>query len=104
MKHFRALPLVLAALLIVCSNAIPAAASSEFVDSGTARNGMHSCPVGTWVVGIHVGNNLLLCSSAFGGYPAGSEIIDQYGYDFGRSCPDGMAMTGFHQANNLLAC
>jgi hypothetical protein len=37
----------------------------EFVDgqSGppTQRNGMHSCPPGFAVTGVHVGNNWLLC-------------------------------------------
>jgi hypothetical protein len=91
--------------LILCSSAVPAAAAGEFVDSGTGRNGMHSCPWGTFVVGINVGSNLLLCSSDFGGFSM--EIVDGSNaskWQFMHACPDGMAMTGIHVGANLLAC
>jgi hypothetical protein len=61
--------------------------------------------VGQYVVGVHVGDNKLLCDGRFGTYTASQEIVDHNTQFQGmHACPDGMAMTGLHVANNLLAC
>jgi hypothetical protein len=80
------------------------AATGEFVDHSTQRNGMHTCPVNTFMVGIHVDNNLLLCTDAFGDYQ-GAEFIDK-GTQFQgmHACPDGTAMTRIHVDKNWLTC
>jgi hypothetical protein len=81
------------------------------IDRDTQRNGMHSCPLGKFVVGIRVDKNLLLCSGEFGGYTGSQEIVQSGGVDkvdtqsHGmHACPEGMAMTGHHVSRNLLAC
>jgi hypothetical protein len=80
------------------------ATSGEFVDIGTQRNGMHTCPVDTFMVGNHVGKNLLLCSSAFGGYQ-GAEFVDSSTQFQGmHACPEGTAMTGIHVDKNRFSC
>jgi hypothetical protein len=80
------------------------ATSGEFVDLGTQRNGMHTCPVDTFMVGNHVGKNLLLCSSAFGGYQ-GAEFVDSSTQFQGmHACPEGTAMTGIHVDKNRFSC
>jgi len=75
------------------------------VDRDTQRNGMHSCPPGFFVIGVHVETNLLLCSREFGGYSSWEEIIDRSTQvQSMHACPEGMAMTGLHVGRNLLAC
>ena len=78
---------------------------AQVVDQDTQRNGMHSCPLGRFVVGVHVNRNLLLCSDEFGGYSSLVEVIDRSTQVQGmHACPEGMAMTGLHVGKNLLAC
>jgi hypothetical protein len=80
------------------------AATGEFVDHGTQRNGMHTCPTDTFMVGIHVDNNLLICTDAFGGYQ-GAEFVDTgTQYLNIHACPEGTAMTGIHVDKNYLSC
>jgi hypothetical protein len=82
------------------------ASGSEFQDTGTQRNGMHSCPVGAFVVGAHVNQNRFLCSTEFGGYSEGQERVDmgETQVQGMHACPEGMAMTGLHASKNWLAC
>lgn len=86
---------------------------AQTVDTDTQRNDMHSCPVGSFVTGIHVERNLLLCSSSFGGYQATDEVVDNSTQRTGwhpdgqgsmHGCPGGMAVTGVHASRNLLSC
>jgi len=86
----------------------------EEVDTGTQRNRMHSCPEGEFVVGVHVNNNLLLCSNEFMTPNVGvPELVDsttrplwQVGDRFIsiHQCPRGYAVTGIHVDRNELAC
>ncbi|MGZ5483170.1 MAG: hypothetical protein ACXWID_14435, partial [Pyrinomonadaceae bacterium] len=81
------------------------------IDRDTQRHGMHSCPPGQFVIGVHVRQNLLLCSQSFGTYDLDDEIIDSGG-DGSRgtqvrgmhACPDGMAITGLHVRDNKFLC
>ena len=95
----------------------------EIVDRNTQRHGMHCCPLGMFVTGVHVGENELLCEGGFGGYSEIDEIVDtgtqfyeeypplyeeyppknRTGMRIGRSmhtCPRGWAMTGIHVGKN----
>lgn len=74
----------------------------------TQRNFMHACPVGWFVVGVHVDNNELLCSNMFGSYPS-REIVDGDNEPVTvrsqmHACPRNMGMTGLHATNNWLSC
>lgn len=96
----------------------------EIVDRNTQRHGMHSCPVGMFVTGVHVGENKLLCAGGFGVYSEIDEIVDTstdqayrirtktdlglivWGGEENRqfhTCPRGWAVTGIHVGRNLLA-
>jgi hypothetical protein len=73
------------------------------IDKDTQRNGMHSCPAGEFVLGVHVAQNLLICAPLAGDFNA--EIVDKETQEQGmHACPAGMAMTGLHANKNLLAC
>jgi len=97
-KHVTS-PLLL--LLLVFSTCTQA----EKVDHGTARQGMHACPLGMYMTGIHVGNNLLLCENLGQGYSISEERLDRTTADFNmHACPRGFAMTGIHVADNILLC
>lgn len=99
----------------------------EHVSSGSSRvqrSGMHACPSradGAWlVVGVHVGDNKLLCAGPFA--PAASETLsdpDRSGRIIGRNqgqfsygehvvqmhiCPPGSFVTGVHEGNNQFLC
>jgi hypothetical protein len=87
----------------LCSAAI----AQEVVDGSpaTARQGMHTCPIGLYMTGIDVGNNLFLCASIGGGYQQSQETVDSSSVDFGmHACPNGQVMSGFHEGRNLLLC
>jgi hypothetical protein len=93
---------ILILLLLVIATATSAA---ESIDRNTQRHGIHSCPPGLFVVGVHVDNNMLLCGDVFGTYLSTNEIIDTSTVVQGmHSCPEGMAMTGLHVERNLLGC
>ena len=93
--------IVALAVIALLATAIDTKAQ-EVVDGGTARHGMHACPVGLYMSGIHVGNNLLLCNNIGSGYQESQEIVDNASADFGiHACPNGMVMTGIHVGNNL---
>lgn len=73
------------------------------IDTGTQRNGMHSCPIGQFVLGVQAEKNYLLCAP-LPGNPV-TEIVDRGTQERGmHACPMGMAMTGLQVADNLLAC
>lgn len=85
---------------------------AQTIDRATQRNGMHSCPVGAFVMGVHLERNELLCSSSFGGYQATDEVVDNSTQMTGwhpdgdgtmHGCPAGMAVTGVY-GGNLLNC
>src|SRR5271165_2898633 len=81
------------------------ASAQEVVDYTTARQGMHACPVGLYMTGIHVGNNIFLCNQIGRGYQISEEIVDTSTVDFGmHACPSGKVMTGFHESENRLLC
>lgn len=100
-QHYtkRIISFILFALVAVSS------VKAEIVDNGTARQGMHACPLGMYMTGLHVNNNLLLCESLGQGYNAAEERVDKTTSDFGmHACPQGFAMTGIHVNQNLLLC
>lgn len=77
-----------------------------FDDTNTARSGMHACPLGTAMMGAHIGDNVLKC-----GIPlAGSLLVSTEYQDSGtvragmHACPDGWVMTGVHAGNNVFLC
>jgi hypothetical protein len=77
------------------------AKANEISDKGTQSNGMHSCPLGRFVTGVHVDRNQLLCADGYGNYTAGLEIVDgddepPTRRDNMHSCPDGRAVTSIH--------
>jgi hypothetical protein len=79
--------------------------AQESVDRGTARHGMHACPEGMYMTGIHVGSNLLLCAKLGQGYEASEEHPDTTTVDFSmHACPSGTVMTGIHVDRNILLC
>jgi hypothetical protein len=101
-KHYQ-FQLLFVALLVASVTTFTQA--EEIVDRGTARQGMHACPVGMYMTGIHVGNNWLLCESISPGYAESEEHPDTTTVDFNMHvCPSGTAMTGIHVGNNLLLC
>jgi hypothetical protein len=80
------------------------ASTGEFIDTGTQRNGMHTCPLNTFMVGNHVDKNLLLCTDAFGAWQ-GAEFVDSgTQYQGMHACPEGTAMTGIHVDKNRFSC
>jgi hypothetical protein len=81
------------------------------VDAGTQRDGMHACPVGRYMKGLHVGNNQLTCcfDGSRGQPPLGNESVDggtQLQDMHGCFAAAGRAriMTGIHVGNNQLLC
>lgn len=96
--------------LLLCGSG-SSSGNGPYLDTSTQRHGMHSCPQGQFITGIHVRNNLLRCSTAFGTYPASSEIVDSRNENYRgiqqqgmHACAQGMAMTGIDVRNNALAC
>ncbi len=102
--------------------------AAEYVDgpnNRTIRDGMHSCRVGYYAVGIHYTDKKLLCSNEIGsGYSADDErisfdnlvnytfvpVFDSQGKYTGSSpvamrvCPRGFAATGIHVDKGLIKC
>lgn len=78
----------------------------QIVDSGTQRNNMHACPPGYFVIGVHVGNNKLLCSNTLQ-ILRGEYVEKNNTYSGGvkmRSCQEGYVVTGLHVGKNQLSC
>ena len=89
-------------VLCCCLN-VNSGRAAEILDQGTQRYGMHSCPVGMFVTGIHGQRNQLLCADGYGNHS--QETIDRNTHSQGmHACPRGLAMTGIHAGKNLFAC
>ncbi len=87
-------------------------------DHITNRSGMHACPLGSAMVGIHVKNNVLKCGipgiPGTDGWPypkkidTNSEYISYGGAGSLRygmhACPEGWVMTGIHVVGNRFLC
>jgi len=94
------------------------ATAVEFVDGDnepvTVLNGMHSCPQGFLVTGVHVDRNLLLCAGYFGNFlqfPArqdwGVTATNQFswpGLPNMHWCGPGNMVRGVHVAGNGFNC
>jgi hypothetical protein len=105
----RSPALALGLFFVVLAFASGVANPDDILDTGTARNSMHSCPLGRFVTGVHIIKNQLLCEDSYGNYSPAQEIVDgddepPTERDGMHSCPDGMAVTGIHVQKNLLAC
>jgi hypothetical protein len=98
------------ALTVAIGTGAMLAHADEMADGGpdgptTARQGMHACPIGFYMTGIHVANNILLCNNIPPPYQASDEVVDSSTVWNGmHTCPDGKVMTGFHEGRNLLLC
>ncbi len=83
---------------------------AESVDTGTMRNGMRSCPMGQFIVGIDLDGNRLLCSNqpvvnSAAPYSASFEILDTNTFQQGlKACPEGYGMTGLSVVQNKVSC
>ncbi len=91
--------------------------ATEFIDGDdepvTVVNGMHACPYGFLVTGVHVDRNLLLCTGYFGdflNFPVRADFgitpTNQFPFD-GTSmhwCEPGGIVAGVHVAGNGFNC
>lgn len=101
--------LATAALLIFVGE--PPATAFERVDGDdepvTVRNGMHTCPRGYFVTGVHVANNDLLCNGYFG-YTMNPEVVRSFRLIVGNRnfvrCGANEFVTGVHVGNQTLSC
>jgi hypothetical protein len=105
-------------LISICSLlASEAANANEFVDGDneppTQLNGMHTCPPGFLVAGVHVAQNLLLCTGPLEyalDFPArqswGVRTDNQFAFDGGSMhwCGTGSAVRGVHVDGNGFNC
>jgi ferredoxin len=93
-------------LLCYTSGVISNVAFSED-DYNTTRSGMHACPEGTAMVGIHVDHDVLKCAGG-GIIVSNSEYISYGGAGSLRygmhACPEGWIMTGIHVVGNRFLC
>ena len=86
------------------------ASFAESIDTGTMRNGMRSCPIGQFVVGVDFNGNRLLCSNqpvtnSSAPYTASFEITDMTTTRLGlKACPENFGMTGLSVVNNKVSC
>jgi len=79
----------------------------RYLDAGTQRNGMHACPYGSVMAGLHVDRNLLACQLP--GTPVTSEYVDgnpatQDGYPMHVCGSGGYGMSGIRVDYNLFTC
>ena len=83
---------------------------AESIDTGTMRNGMRSCPIGQFVVGVDFDGNRLLCSNqpvtnSSAPYTANFEMTDTTTMRLGlKACPENFGMTGLSVVNNKVSC
>ena len=83
---------------------------TESIDLRTMRNGMRSCPVGQFIVGIDLDLNRVLCSNqpvlnSAAPYTTAFEITDTKTFSQGlKSCPAGYGMTGLNVAQKKVSC
>lgn len=75
-------------------------------DFSTSRHGMHACPLGTAMMGIHVKDNVLKCSiPTHGTLELGTEHVDSSTERSNmKACPSGYVMTGVHVKHNDVLC
>lgn len=68
--------------------------------------GMHACPIGMYMTGVHLNSNSFLCMTFAGRtYADFQEIVDTGTIQLGmHNCPNNYAMTGLHAGSNLLTC
>jgi len=94
----------LLSLALLCTASVSSAQPvTEIEDDGTPRNGMHSCPLGSFISGVHASRNILLCTT--GSLDSSSEFVDHGTQSHGmHACPEGFVMTGLHEGKNQLAC
>jgi hypothetical protein len=80
----------------------PGEAIPRVVDASTNRDGMHACPTTgpSYAVGIHVGQNLLLCA----GYLLNETVDTSSHIGDTHTCPTGQFMTGVHIVENRFLC
>lgn len=89
---------------------LPTLNVAESIDTGTMRNGMRSCPISQFIVGIDLDGNRLLCSNqpvvnSAAVYTAIFEIVDSSTTEHGlKACPEGYGMTGLSVINNKVSC
>jgi hypothetical protein len=81
-------------------------AEPGFDDWYTQRSGMHACPVGTAMMGIHTADNVLRCSIPTNKtLLIGTEYVESSIQRAGmNTCPKGWVMTGVHASSNLFLC
>jgi hypothetical protein len=88
---------------------VPPLPNEEYVDTGTQEQGMHACPVGFAIAGVHLENNLFLCRRVV---HYGDENYVMTIFDAGpgtqradmHACPDGTYMRGLRADQNNLLC
>lgn len=82
-------------------------ARSEYVDGGTQESGMHACPKGYAIAGVHIDQNKFLCRRVM---PEGEENYVQTVVDSGtqrhgmHACPVGTYLRGLHGGQNRFLC
>jgi hypothetical protein len=94
-----------------------ASTATEFVDGDnepvTVINGMHACPPGFLVTGVHVDSNLLLCTGYFGNFldfpvraDFGISSTNQFPFDGTTMhfCESAGIVAGVHVAGNGFNC
>ncbi len=98
------------ALIIDGDNEPPTAC--EVSDGSGNKLAMHCCPSGTAIVGVHIGNNWLVCGAldqqaiaTYAGKLGVTQRVDPppTGH-YLHECPKNMPMLGFHEGRNLLLC
>lgn len=81
------------------------ASSGSNIDTDTLRSGMHACPTGRIMHGIHENKNELLCLRPDKDIYPELEFIDYSTKRYGmHTCPIGSVMTGIHVGNDRLLC
>jgi hypothetical protein len=88
---------------------VPPLPNEEYVDTGTQEQGMHACPVGFAIAGVHLESNLFLCRRVV---HYGDENYVMTIFDAGpgtqradmHACPDGTYMRGLRADQNNLLC
>lgn len=73
------------------------------LDYGTQCNGMHCCPPGKAMGGVHIGRNDLICRDAVARTNEQCSTANTTRHGM-RACPAGTWARGYHNANNQLTC
>ncbi|HEX9943727.1 MAG TPA: hypothetical protein VGG03_17080 [Thermoanaerobaculia bacterium] len=76
---------------------------ADQLDYGSQCNGMHCCPAGKAMGGVHIGRNDLICRDAVS--PANESCSTLNTARLGMlACPAGTWARGYHHGNNQLTC